>query len=273
MKIPATFSEWFEEYDHKEITDAIKESKYSNSMKWEGDKLRITQALFDSFFQPACAGIIDHVNHLLEKPNVRGTQTILMVGGFSESLILQARIRAAFPDFRVVVPNDAGLAVLKGAVLFGHNPRVIMARVAKYTYGFASFEKFNHKIHSKEKKISMNGKDFCKDIFDVHVRKGASLHIDEAQAKRPYEVNREDQTELDLELYVSYSDEVPKYVTDPGCHYLGTLKAQVPKPKKGTKHGVNVQLIFGGTELRVKAENMSNGDVTSAEFNFLGEEP
>lgn len=43
-----------------------------------------------------------------------------MVGGFSECEIVQDAIRKAFPECRVVVPHEAGLAVLIGAVLFGH---------------------------------------------------------------------------------------------------------------------------------------------------------
>lgn len=34
---------------------------------------------------------------------------------------MQEAIRKAFPECRVVVPHEAGLAILKGAVLFGHS--------------------------------------------------------------------------------------------------------------------------------------------------------
>lgn len=46
---------------------------------------------------------------------------LVLVGGFAESPMLQAAITNAFKDKKkVIVPRDAGLAVLKGAVLFGH---------------------------------------------------------------------------------------------------------------------------------------------------------
>lgn len=46
-----------------------------------------------------------------------------MVGGFSECKIhvVQDAIRKAFPECRVVIPHQAGLAVQIGAVLFGHS--------------------------------------------------------------------------------------------------------------------------------------------------------
>ncbi|XP_061164989.1 heat shock 70 kDa protein 12B-like [Saccostrea echinata] len=271
MKIPATFSEWFEEHENANIIEITKNSKYGKSMKWEGDKLRITQALFDSYFQPACAGIIDHVSDILQRPKVKGTSTILMVGGFSESPILQARLRHVFPlpEYRVVVPIDAGLAVLKGAVLFGHNPRIISARIAKYAYGVASFQLFDPKIHEKEKKVNIHGKDYCSDIFHVHVKKGATLFIDDAQLKRTYEPNRDDQTEIDLEIYISELDNPPKYVTDPGCQHLGTVTVKIPDGKTSKAREVSVQLIFGGTEIRVVAKSVATGNVITAEFNLL----
>jgi hypothetical protein len=35
----------------------------------------------------------------------------------------------------VIIPEDAGLAVLKGAVQFGFNPKVINPRISRFTYG------------------------------------------------------------------------------------------------------------------------------------------
>lgn len=82
----------------------MQESRYSKSIKWEGDKLLITPALFESCFEPACIGIIiDHVHDLLDKPKVEGINTILMVGEFSNSPILQGRIKREFQDYRVVI--------------------------------------------------------------------------------------------------------------------------------------------------------------------------
>lgn len=49
-----------------------------------------------------------------------------MVGGFSESPFMQAAFLNAFSDKRVIVPEEAGLAVLKGAVMFGHEPCAIL---------------------------------------------------------------------------------------------------------------------------------------------------
>ena len=190
-----------------------------------------------------------------------------MVGGFSESPILQARIKQEFRDCKIVIPNEPRLAVLKGAVNFVHNPSVISERIAQYWYGIASLQKFNPKLHSYEKKNC----DFCDDIFDICVRRGDIFKLHDSQIKGPYETNRDDQKEMDFEIYVSDSDKPPKYVTEEDCHYIGTLTVELPKVKKGEKRSVFINFVFGGTELHVHATNNVNEEVTRASFNFLNE--
>ena len=74
-----------------------------------------------------------------------------MVGGFSESEVVQDAVRSAFRDCRIVIPQEAGLAVLKGAVQFGHDPSIIAARVAKFTYGIGSTVPFDPEVHDPGK--------------------------------------------------------------------------------------------------------------------------
>ncbi|XP_078325292.1 heat shock 70 kDa protein 12A-like [Crassostrea virginica] len=269
MRMPGTLPEFYEKMKSKPFKQAIQESKHSKSMKWEGDKLRITPALFEQFFSSACTGIVDHLHDLLNKPQVKGTDTILMVGGFSESPILQARIKKDFQDYRIVIPNEPGLAVLRGAVLFGHNPSIISERIAKYWYGIASLAKFNPSIHKVEKK----NKDYCDDIFEICVRRGTTFKLHESRSKGPYKTNRDEQQTMDFDIYVSDSIKPPMYVTDEDCYYLGTLTVDLPKVKKGKERSVYLNFIFGGTELQIQATNNINKDVTRATFDFLGKKP
>lgn len=83
--------------------------------------MRIDIDLYQSFFDPVNEKIVHCIREILSKAEVIETKVILMVGGFSECEIVQDAIRKAFPECRVVVPHQAGLAVLIGAVLFGHS--------------------------------------------------------------------------------------------------------------------------------------------------------
>lgn len=115
---------FLEKYNEDMGTDVSKrtlETRYAKSLKWSGDKMRIDIDLFRSFFHPANVKLVICIREILSKPEAIGTKVILIVGGFSECQIVQDAIRKAFPECRVVVPHEAGLAVLKGAVLFGHS--------------------------------------------------------------------------------------------------------------------------------------------------------
>lgn len=125
MKIPEVISDIHKILKGYGIGEAIQQSKYNQNMKWEGRKMRITPHLFETLFNQACKGIIQSINDILGKPMAKKVDTILMVGGFSSSSILQDQIKTSFPSLKIVVPNDAGLASLKGAVLYGHNLRII----------------------------------------------------------------------------------------------------------------------------------------------------
>ena len=57
---------------------------------------------------------------------------------------------------RVIIPLEAAWSVLRGAVIFGHDPSLIRERRSKYTYGLAVFDKFDSMMHDKN--TSMNTK-------------------------------------------------------------------------------------------------------------------
>lgn len=121
IRISPSFLEKYKKENGKDISKRTLETQYAKSLKWAGDKVQINKDLFQSFFDPANDKIIHYIREILSKPEVNETKVILMVGGFSEWVIVQDAIRKAFPECSVLVPLQAGLAVLKGAVLFGHS--------------------------------------------------------------------------------------------------------------------------------------------------------
>ena len=269
MKMPKSLTSVFEKLKNKSFKEELTDSKYCKSIQWDGDYLCISPALFEHFFVSARTSISDYVCDMLENSHIKGTDTIIMIGGLSESPILQTYMKNRFSDCRIVIPNDPNLAVLKGGVLFGYNSYLMSDQKAKHWYGIASFTKFNPKFHKNEKKY----KDLCCDIFDICVQRGSILNVYEGQFKGPYETNRDDQNEMDLDIYVSDSDTPPKYVTDEECHYLGSLTVALPPTNKRNTRGVFVNFTFGGKEFFVRAKINSNKAVMTEKFNFLGNEP
>eukprot|EP00477_Mikrocytos_mackini_P003345 GAHX01004243.1.p1 GENE.GAHX01004243.1~~GAHX01004243.1.p1 ORF type:complete len:607 (-),score=102.75 GAHX01004243.1:180-2000(-) len=274
LKISPTFIDNYKEETGKNISVTTKETCYAKTLKWYGDKMRMSQDLFKSFFKPSCDKIVNHVRKVLSDQKVKGTKIILMVGGFSESAILQDAVRKAFPECRVVVPHEAGLAVLKGAVLFGHDQSVVASRVAKFTYGIGCSELFDPARHDPKRKTKdkRDGKVRCYGIFSKHVQAGDVLYLNEEQGKHVYNPIYADQRAISFPVYTSKAPN-PKYTDDPGCELLGTLKMNIPDITGGLEREFEAKLQFGGTEITVSARNVRTKETEHIELDFLGDEP
>ncbi|XP_060064403.1 heat shock 70 kDa protein 12A-like [Ylistrum balloti] len=250
---------------------AIVESKlrFREYTSINADKLRISGNRANELFKDSINHVVSHLKKLLKEPNMSEMNSILMVGGYSESPVLQNEIRTNFPNIRVIVPQEAGLAVLKGAVIFGHEPTSIRARVCQFTYGVKTTLPFDSGKHANCKRFtSSTGEMRCRDIFDIHVSYGDRVNIGEPQAVNSYRPVEPDQTTLSFEVYNSIHKN-PKYVTDAGCTKIGHLTITMPDTSKGLDRSVMVQMTFGNTELEVDATDKYTGEKVTAAFDFL----
>ena len=272
FKVPINLLETFREvHPGKDIKAVVtSNAKFKNQLTWTGDKIRMEANLTKTLFDESCKKIVDHMHQLFRHPNVKDVPSILLVGGFAESPMLQEALREAFRNKKVIVPQDAGLAVLKGAVLYGHQPKTISARVCKYTYGVATKVKFNKDIHPQSKKVLTDNGERCCDIFSRHVSVGKLIKVGEPQVKRKYNVSNADQTSITFGIYTSNERE-PTYTTDVGCTHLGTLTLDMPDTSKGTDRGAFVHMTFSGTEITVTAVDRDDATKTvSTKVDFLG---
>ena len=78
------------------------------------------------------------------------------------------------PGHQISVPIDARAAVVQGAVIYGHNPDII-TRVAKKTYGVATYSDFKPDRHSAVKRTAIGSKVLCKDLFLPFCQMGEEL--------------------------------------------------------------------------------------------------
>jgi hypothetical protein len=139
MRFPVTLLDVLNEKRQSKGTMAeyIKQTTYSHSVMAVNDKVRFTNDFIKECFTKSVEEIIDHLKMLFSCETLRGKRigTILMVGGFSQSPVLYDRIKSAFPNMEVICPQEAVLEIVKGAVVFGNNPRLIQERISPRTYG------------------------------------------------------------------------------------------------------------------------------------------
>ncbi|XP_060565801.1 heat shock 70 kDa protein 12A-like [Ruditapes philippinarum] len=269
IKIPVRLADLYKEDTGKLFKDRISEiPDFKDKVKWLSDKIRIDMGIVKSWYDESCKNTVKHIKTIFQDTKSQGVDTILLVGGFSESPMLQEAIRSSFQDKRLIIPEEAGLVVLKGAVIFGHNPITIVSRVAKCAYGIRVYRDFKAGVHPENKKVQVGKRVKCKDVFACHVKKGQELVVGEVQSKQRYTPLEADQMTLIFDLYTSTKED-PQYVTDADCSYLGQLEVEVPDLSGGKDRGVFVKLIFGGTEVVVEGEDEKTKKVTKATFDFL----
>lgn len=267
IKIPVTLLENYENQsgDHK-IQEVLK-TKFNEEITLSKDKLRISPQTFKRLFDKSTSSIVKHIQHLLEKTEVSDVRILLLVGGFSESAVVRDAIVSHFPNLQIIHPPDSASTVVKGSVLFGHEPKAIVARMCKYTYGIAMMAPFKEGLSDPKKKRIINGEAMCDDVFDVHLSVGERVSLSDKRAGKEYSLHTEQSHSL-LEVYAS-SVLHPKYVTDSSCSRLGSLVLEVP-PDRQENEKILVCLYYSGTELGVSAFNPKTNQKTKTYFDFLG---
>ncbi|KAK3594913.1 hypothetical protein CHS0354_020570 [Potamilus streckersoni] len=270
IRLPSSLKEIFEDETKEDLLNAIKQTQYADKVSLKGDKLRVDASVMKGFFSKVIQNTVSHVKKLIKDRRVRGISSILMVGGFSESKMLQHTIKSNFPNIRVIVPHDAGLVVLKGAVVFGHNPSAVVQRVCKFTYGVKICDTFNEKIHDIRKRKELPDRSYCDDIFSKFVEIGQTVTLNETTVEKSYLPQTDDQSGIDFKIYAS-TQKSPMYVTDEGCVNLGKIDIDILDMTVPLKErSVLVSMTFGGTEIEVRAKEERTGNSTKATVDFLG---
>jgi molecular chaperone DnaK (HSP70) len=121
MSIPrALLDDICKKHLKEDFEAVVQSSPYHDKMILRNDKMRIDTNLIIDMFKQASERIIELISDVLKKMKGSNLKMIVLVGGFSGCKIIQDNIKSFFPSYRVIVPEDTELAVLKGAVLFGH---------------------------------------------------------------------------------------------------------------------------------------------------------
>ncbi|XP_063415843.1 heat shock 70 kDa protein 12A-like [Mytilus trossulus] len=101
---------------------ALKQSGYGDTVTYSKQRIHIMPDAFRDLFKPTIRALVEHLEAMLCQIELRDLKTIVMVGGFSECELVQDKVMERFGrNITIIIPEEAGLAVLKGAVLYGHS--------------------------------------------------------------------------------------------------------------------------------------------------------
>lgn len=271
FRVPLTLVEEFENITGCKLSEAIAETPLKGQIEFRGDKLRIDKAIFEKFFEESVTKVVGKVEKLLtENTQLRDLDTILVVGGYAESLLMQNAIKEKFSDrYKIVIPSDPSIAILKGAVMYGFELDAVKARVCKYTYGIGHQRKFIEGFDNPEKKRKHGRHFYVDDAFDRHVSKGDLVNYGKFQDGKDYHPVHDHQTQAWFDFYAS-DDKDPQFVYENSCACLGFVGVELSPREHGVDATVMLEINISGTDIEVRATEKRTGNVTNAYCNFLG---
>jgi hypothetical protein len=257
-----------EKKQHTKCENEVEASRHKTSVKYGKQKLQISPETFRDLFKPTIDSLIRLIGTLLDNPKLSDLRTILMVGGFSECELVQNAIRHKIgTSIKLIIPVEAGLAVLKGAVLFGLPLNIVSRRIARLTYGIQSWPEWDADLHPETKKVDINGQERCKDVFFKYITSGDIIHTG-LEVTRIFQVLKPEGTTLECTIYTS-TDKNPRYTTDPTCQRFGTLTIELPTHTPGQIVDIEETLIFGDTAIFCRARDIRTGTALELEFGLL----
>lgn len=271
ISMPYSFIDYYKKHKGSSIESAVK--KFGNAnVKWSSQgMLRIAPETMKELFDPVINQIIEHIANLASKEDIKGLNFLFLVGGFAESPLLQSAVHEAFDSkLKVIIPQEVGLTILRGAVLFGMDPTVVRVRRAAMTYGVGVLNRFIAGTHPTHKLVKKSGTEWCTDVFDKFVTCDQPIKLGESVTRR-YAPAKAGKTSTVITIYSTEAENV-KFVTDEGVKKCGQLFLEIPqmddydlkKPRE-----LKTCMIFGDTEIRVTAVDTLSGKEAKASINFL----
>ncbi|XP_071125469.1 heat shock 70 kDa protein 12A-like [Mytilus edulis] len=250
----------------KEGYENTQNSDLPSEIQIEHGKMRISASRFKAFFDQSIQSIISHLSEIFRSSKLQNVDIILAVGGFSESEIIIDSIREHFPYMQIIVPKDPGLAVLKGAVLFGLEPLSVKSRISRYTYGIKIEKEISTEEDERYRTLRKNRQSikFATDVFEKLVEIGEEIKVGEWQPATEYDPISKDDQEVKIEFYAT-EDKDPVHVTDPGCMKLGTLNVDL-KERTSSNGALKLEINAGGTEIKAVITDENTGKKFKAKF-------
>ncbi|XP_068807720.1 heat shock 70 kDa protein 12A isoform X1 [Struthio camelus] len=270
ITLPFSFIDYYKKFRGHSVEHALRKSNV-DFVKWSSQgMLRMSPDAMNALFKPTIDQIVQHLSDVLDKPEVTNVKFLFLVGGFAESPLLQQAVQSAFGSrCRVIIPQDVGLTILKGAVLFGLDPAVIKVRRSPLTYGVGVLNRFVEGKHPPEKLLIKDGTRWCTDVFDKFISADQSVALGET-VTRSYTPAKPSQLIIVINIYSSEQDNV-SFITESGVKKCGTLRldltgtdASVPNRRE-----IKTLMQFGDTEIKAVAIDVATSKSVKVGIDFL----
>jgi hypothetical protein len=136
----------------------------------------------------------------------------------------------------------------------------------KCSYGIKTNIPFDKRKHDAKQKVLMDGEEKCDNIFSLIIEKDQMVEAG-TKVLKSYFTPYPHQDVMDFLIYVS-DKQYPSYVDDNGCSLL--CKPTITFPETcAEKRWVDVEYIFGNTEIGMTAVDRNSGKEITSTFNLI----
>ena len=264
VEFPYSFHSFIDERGSS-VKDVIAAQGNAN-LKFTRGALAMKYPEVKKLFEPVFDNIAQHLETVIRK--VGQVKYMILVGGFATCKLLQTFLHDRFANnLRIIIPAESSLAVVMGAVLFGHDPTEIQSRRLRYSYGIEC-------LGMPELPDLPNPTDPSSDafaslmmtvlglsnrglMFKTFVRKNQDVAINE-EVTHPFYPVRDDQTSADIVVYES-DKERTMHVSEEGVRKVAEFKLPMPNTSLGRNREIQVSMKFGQTEFKVHSLDKSSG--------------
>eukprot|EP00058_Branchiostoma_floridae_P028057 XP_002613548.1 hypothetical protein BRAFLDRAFT_71812 [Branchiostoma floridae] len=269
---PSEWQQWMESFETKKRSTTTESGESIDNCQVDGVRfsngfLCVQGEKMRELFKEVIDDILNHVEKLMQENSQSDVPYFFLVGGFSESPLLQHAFKKRFSNHvRVLVPNDASLAVVKGAVKFGHTPHLISERISPRTYGTGCVMAYNRDLHRGAEKVL----GLCLNGLHKFVEVGESVRVGTAK-RHIFHPLLPDQTEAKIDVFGTHEKDV--HVTSaPGVHKLGVTTLDMPDTTGGTDRQIEITFYFGDTEIDVEAVDVTTRLKANVRVDFLDDD-
>jgi len=237
-------------------------------------------------FDPVLDEIVDEVRHMLRVPRTSdrrtGADVMLVVGGLGCNAYFRQRLQRLQQHEGLVASVCAPADVARKVVVLGNtlhlqNPRTIMERCSRLTYGLAlavppSGTCFQQGELRPEPK---GGQRLCHNHFSPIVRAGEVLRVDR-EIRQVLHPQRGASCAV-LEVWATDRDVVPDHADPRLMQRVGQVKVPVEKVKGCFKtqssrdYKIEVCFKFGVVHIEVQAYDVTHGRRRQATVHFVAD--
>nr|NP_001038342.1 heat shock protein family A (Hsp70) member 12A.1 [Danio rerio]CAI21191.1 novel protein similar to vertebrate heat shock 70kDa protein 12A (Hspa12a) [Danio rerio] len=235
--------------------------------EWDEGSIIIKEDKLQSFFDESLKTTAEKLEKIMSNPELN-IEYMLLVGGFAECKILKKFLKERFDKCKIVCPVEPQVVIIKGAIRYAKQPKVVKSRMSALTYGIRIDAPFDEVLHKgKTSYVNSERQTYCDVCFETFVRKGESVNCDEVRHFF-FNPSHTNQTFATFQFFSTNEKQV-QFIDEPGVELVGVFQVGMPKTDGGLSREIKLEIKFGSTEMKATATDVDSGETTSVKLDFI----